>query len=391
MLLLPVTYLRPQQDRAHRALLTFETTLAMSRWRAIRDWLAGKPMDFGSLPAAPFLTRESQVCLHCSHWRSFVGFRGAARVAAAGGGGSHQRGRRRTLASVPAFPEYPLVLGRYVSNEVVGIASAPLSMDDSGFAILGILKRLIALDAPLFAAACDSLWWRRPRVLLAWIVVVLAAALSSSTEHLYLLPGFPAMALLVAGAIRKTAPSGRWPCRALRQRKWPLPRGPGAFPSRQSRRSPSSRSWIAMRPCNAATIDHRLPDEGFYSACLDLAASATCISMSVQSAAAMLWTSVISAFRDRVRVRTSSELRRSQFDQRLRDWGLNLSQGPGAIRLPRRFSPDAREDPGACARPSEGRFPGCRPEWAARMAGFHEGVNRSRPGALLSREVVHRP
>jgi hypothetical protein len=64
------------------------------------------------------------------------------------------------------------------------------------------LKRLLWLDPVLALAAVAALIKRRPRLLIAWIVVVLlGCAVFQYRNTSYLLPVYPALSLLVAGAI----------------------------------------------------------------------------------------------------------------------------------------------------------------------------------------------
>jgi hypothetical protein len=70
------------------------------------------------------------------------------------------------------------------------------------------LKRLLLLDPFLLAAALAALIWKRPRLLLIWILVVFAAALAFQYRNdAYLLPMYSALAILAASAIPGASPA----------------------------------------------------------------------------------------------------------------------------------------------------------------------------------------
>ncbi len=164
------------------------------------------------------------------------------------------------------------VLGEIVTNS---LASPTQSTQETHVAYY--LKRLIALDAPLAVAALAGLAAtvkRTPtRVLLAWIGVVLAAALSFDYRNTsYLLPIFPALALLVAGAIpKKLAPWALVLAALLFAGKVVASGETWGLPFAQEVAMPSEAvlaRYASLKRGNQLILGD--PDDEFYSACLDL-------------------------------------------------------------------------------------------------------------------------
>jgi hypothetical protein len=255
------------------------------------------------------------------------------------------------------------------------------------------LKRLIALDAPLLAAALAALARKRPRVLLAWIVVVLAAALSFEYRNTsYLLPVLPALALLVAGAIPKDR--AKWALAlamalfaakaAVSTETWGLPFKAESVIAVE----PVLDRYAAMQRGNELILGD--PNDGFYSACLDLPrVRYLYLDPSTERRRYALdfeYLGITMTASDFARL---PELQRSQFDQRLRDWGLDPSRGnPIATTI---LAPTLDQIQALVHDHPRADF--LLPvEWAAQDGGVHEvlptGADRE---LLLSREVVQRP
>jgi hypothetical protein len=255
------------------------------------------------------------------------------------------------------------------------------------------LKRLIVLDAPLLAAALVALSRKRPRVLLAWIMVVLAASLSFEYRNTsYLLPVFPALALLVAGAIPKDR--AKWALAlavALFAAKvvdpaqtWGLPfKGESVITV-----EPVLDRYAAMKRGNELILGD--PNDQFYSACLDLPrVRYLYLDPSTERRRYALdfkYLGITMTSSDFARL---PEPRHSQFDQRLRDWGLDPSRGnPIATAI---LAPTLDQIRALVHGHPSADF--LLPvEWATQDGGVHEvlptGADRE---LLLSREVVQRP
>src|SRR5262249_34526943 len=83
-----------------------------------------------------------------------------------------------------------------------GAGSPPQTTQETQLAFY--LRRMVVLDLPLAGVALAALIRHRPRLLLAWLMVVLACAVGFRYRNAaYLLPMIPAMVLLAAGAIPK--------------------------------------------------------------------------------------------------------------------------------------------------------------------------------------------
>ncbi len=214
----------------------------------------------------------------------------------------------------------------YVMTEMftrsIGSPSQTTQESQAGY----YLKRLIALDPFLLTFAVVSLVWKRPRVPLAWIVVVVAAALSFEYRNTsYLLPVFPALAVLAAGAIPK-----RWALWAVAlagvlfagkvlapARSWGIPfAAESAIPSEAA-----LDQYAALDRGNDLIVIE--PDDEFYSADLNLPhVRYVYIDPSTQHRRNPLdfwYLGVLITAADFSRL---PELR-PQFEQRLRGWGLD--------------------------------------------------------------------
>lgn len=288
----------------------------------------------------------------------------------------------------------------YVLTEVVtnSVGSPAQSTDESQIGYY--LKRLVLLDAPLLAAALVALTRRRPRVLLAWIAVVLAAALSFEYRNTsYLLPVFPAMALLVGGTIPRDR--AKWALAlavALFAAKvlapaqtWGIPFKPESVIAVQ----PVLDRYAALKRGNELIVGH--PDDGFYSACLDLPrVRYVYLDPSTERRHYALdfeYLGVLMTASDFARL---PELR-PEFDQRLRDWGLRPSLDVEGDPVGTVILAPTVEQIQALVRDHPGSDLLLPVEWAAQDAGVHEVLPVEVPPQsgsweiLLSREVVHRP
>jgi hypothetical protein len=273
----------------------------------------------------------------------------------------------------------------YVLTEVVGNSVGKPDQTTQESQIVYYLKRLIALDAPLLAAALVALTRRRPRVLLAWIAVVLAAALSFEYRNTsYLLPIFPAMALLVGGALPKER--AKWAlvlavalfaAKALAPAQtWGLPFNADSTIAAE----PVLDRYAALKRGNELILGD--PNDGFYSADLDLPrVRYLYLDPSTERRRYPLdleYLGVLVTAADFARL---PELR-PQFAQRLRDWGLE-SGDPLATTIVAptldQIQALVHDHPG-----SDFLLP---VDWAAQDAGVHEVVPTGTDRELLLSRV----
>jgi 4-amino-4-deoxy-L-arabinose transferase-like glycosyltransferase len=278
----------------------------------------------------------------------------------------------------------------YVVTEVVGNSVGKPDQTTQESQVGYYLKRLIALDAPLFAAALVALARRRPRVLLAWIAVVLAAALSFEYRNTsYLLPVFPAMAVLAAGAIPQDR--AKWALAlavALLAAKALAPAQTWGIPFQAESViavEPVLDRYAAMSRGNELILGE--PNDGFYSACLDLArVRYLYLDPSTERRRYALdfeYLGILMTAADFARLPAV----KPQFEQRLRDWGLYRGD-PVATTI---LAPTLEQIQALVHDHPQADFL-LPADWAAQDAGVHEivqtGADRE---LLLSREVVHRP
>ncbi len=195
------------------------------------------------------------------------------------------------------------------------------------------LKRLITLDPPLLAFAIVSLIRKRPLVPLVWMVVILTAALSFEYRNTsYLLPVFPAMAVLAGGAIPP-----RWAAWALALatilfagKAW-TPTRPWGLPFAAESTIPSDAAldrYAALGRGNDLIVIE--PDDQFYSADLHLPhVQYVYVDPNAQHRRSPLdfwYLGVLITAADFSRL---PELR-PQFEQRLREWGFDIHDDSGA-------------------------------------------------------------
>ncbi len=374
------------------ALLTFETALAM--FALARDpRLASRAglWTFGIASGAAMLTKGIAglfallaLGVFCVISRERPGWRRLAAAVA--------------ISAAVAAPWHLYQLFRntrwfwaeYVLTEVVtnSVGSPAQSTQESHLGYY--LKRLVALDAPLLAATLAALVRRRPRVLLAWIAVVLAAAFSFEYRNTsYLLPIFPAMALLVGGAIPKDY--AKWAlalAAALFAAKAAEPLKTWGLPFKAESVidvEPVLDRYAALKRGNELILG--AANDGFSAACLDLPrVRYLYLDASVQRRRYALdfeYLGVTMSASDFARL---PEVR-PQFEQRLRDWGLRGGDPIATVILAQTLEQIqmlVRGHPGA-----DFLLP---VDWAAQDAGVHEVLSIGNgKELLLSREVVQRP
>ncbi len=168
-------------------------------------------------------------------------------------------------------------VAQYVMGEIVtnSLSSPTQSTHEAHLAYYA--KRLIFLDAPLAIAALAALVLKlkrtSTRVLLAWIAVVVAAAMAFDYRNTsYILPIFPALALLIGGVLpKKFAPWVLGIATLLFAGKIAEPAETWGLPFRQEAPMPSEPMldrYAALHRGNEFILGD--PDDEFYSACLDL-------------------------------------------------------------------------------------------------------------------------
>ena len=134
-------------------------------------------------------------------------------------------------------------------------------------------KRLLLLDPVLLMAGIAALFRWRPRLPMAWIVIVLAGCAAFQYRNTsYMLPVYPALAILAAGAI--PARFARWTACAtvallivksfMPAEPWGIPFAPESVNESQ----PLLRDYAALHRTNDLIIAD--PHDQFYSADLEL-------------------------------------------------------------------------------------------------------------------------
>jgi hypothetical protein len=278
----------------------------------------------------------------------------------------------------------------YVLTEVVGNSVGKPDQTTQESQVGYYLKRLIALDAPLLAAVLVALTRKRPRVLLAWIIVVLAAALSFEYRNTsYLLPLIPAMALLLGGAIPRNRAA--WALAltvALFAAKLAAPSQTWGIPFKAESAiavEPVLERYAASKRGNELILGD--PNDEFASAFLGLPrVRYLYLDPSAERRRYPLdleYLGILITSSDFTRLR---ELR-PQYERRLRDWGLDRGDPVGtAILAP------TLEQIGALVRDHPASDFLLPADWAAQDAGVHEivptGADRE---LLLARKVIQRP
>lgn len=289
-------------------------------------------------------------------------------------------------------------LAQYVMGEIVtnSLSSPTQSTQETHLAYYA--RRLLLLDAPLaiagLVALALTLKRTRTRVLMAWIAVVLAAAMAFDYRNTsYLLPIFPALVLLVGGALpKKIAPWGLALAAVLFVGKvaapaqtWGLPFGQEAAMASE----PLLDGYAALGRGNELIIGD--PNDEFYSACLDLLhVRYLYIDPNHQFPQTAPSPTALDFEYLGVTVSASDfghlgELD-PQFAQRLREWGLD---GSGSIATVIIATDAVQVQTLLHDHPEDDFF--VPADWAVRDGGVHD-VAETADGRelLLSREVIQR-
>lgn len=279
---------------------------------------------------------------------------------------------------------------QYVLDEIVGSTTASPIQSTQESHVAYYLKRLVLLDAPLLAGALAALARKRPRVLLAWIVIVLAAAMKFDYRNTtYLLPILPALAVLVGLAIPRNRAVWALALTAMlfagkavaHTEPWGLPFGTEAPMPQEAVLD----RYAGLKRGNDLIVGD--PNDQFYSACLDLPrVRYLYLDPSTQrphSALDFEYLGVTMTASDFGRL---NEVR-PMFEQRLRDWGLNSGASIATVILaPTMDQIDSliRDHPDA-----DFFLP---IPWAAHDAGVHQ-VQETADGreVLLARKMIQRP
>ena len=289
--------------------------------------------------------------------------------------------------------------GEYVMGEIVTSSLASPVQSTNETHLVYYATRLVFLDAPLavagLAALLAMLKQTRTRVLLAWIAIVLAAAMAFDYRNTsYLLPIYPALAIATGTALpRKLAPWILAAAALLFTVKATHPSEPWGLPSAQEAPMPSEPlldRYAALHRGNELILGD--PDDQLYSACLNLPrVRYVYIDPNHQSAPADAPPAGPDFDYLGITVTATNFARLAevepQFAQRLRDWGLN-NTGALATVIAAHSAAEAaallRDHPAA-----DFFVPG---GWASTDSGVHE-VSESVNGRelLLSREVIQRP
>ena len=168
-------------------------------------------------------------------------------------------------------------VAQYVMGEIVTNSLSAPTQSTQETHLAYYWTRLRLLDAPLalagLVALALTLKRTTTRVLLAWIAVVVAAAMAFDYRNTsYLLPIFPALAILVGGALtKKLAPWVLCATVLLFAVKIAEPAETWGLPFTQEAPMPSAsvlERYAALDRGNDLILGN--PNDEFYSACLDL-------------------------------------------------------------------------------------------------------------------------
>lgn len=374
------------------ALLTFETTLAMFT-------LAREPQlksraglwTFGLSSGAAILTKGIAGLFPILALVAFCAI-------------SRRRPRWTTVAQVVAISAavaapwhvYQLVRhtrwfwAEYVLTEIVTFGSGAPPQTTAETQAGYYFKRLALMDAPLLAAAVLALFRKRPWVVIAWALVVLAAMLNFDYRNTtYLAPLLPALALLVGGTIPPKW--SRWALLAallLFVGKVSAPGKPWGIPLRAESEIPAEQvldRYASLKRGNELIIGN--PDDGFYSACLDLPrVRYLYLDPSTQRRRYAL------DFEELGITMTASDFLRlpdlrSAFEQRLSDWGFDRGDPIATVIL----APSMDQIGEIIRREPESDFL-LPSNWAERDNGVHTAEDSgSGLQLLLAREKIQRP
>jgi hypothetical protein len=277
----------------------------------------------------------------------------------------------------------------YILTNLIPYGSGAMAQTTGESQIGFYVRRLALLDGPLLAAALLSLIWKRPRLLLAWIAVVLSAALVFRYRNIsYLLPVYPALAILVAGVIPVSR--AKWALGlavALFAGKLLAPSQPWGIPWDPEVVNPSDAAlarYAALHRGNELLVVE--PDDEFYSACLGLP-QVRYVYVDGRpprhTALDLPYLGILITAQEFARL---PEMR-PEFERRLREWGLD-SGDPIAttILAPTEDSvgPLIRDHPD-----SDFFVPAA---WILRDQSVHQVLPmRGQRAFLLARKMIHRP
>ncbi len=278
----------------------------------------------------------------------------------------------------------------YVLTEIVTFGSGAPPQTTAETQAGYYFERLALMDAPLLAAAVLALFWKRPPALIAWLLVVLVAALNFDYRNAtYLAPLLPALALLVGGAI--SPKWSRWALAAavlLFVGKALAPGKPWGIPFGAESKIPAEQAldrYASLKRGNELIIGS--PADGFYSACLDLArVRYLYLDPSTERRRYAL------DFEELGITMTASDFLRlpdlrPAFEQRLRDWGLDRGDPIATVIL----APNMDQVGTVIRSHPEADFL-LPATWAAQDDGIHSVVDAGSGLELLfSREVIQRP
>ncbi len=373
------------------ALLTFEMTLAM--FALARDpqlvsriglWICGcasgaAVMTKGLAGLLPLLT----LALFCLLSRERPGWARLAQAAA--------------ITAAVALPWHLWQLyqhprwfwAEYVLTEHLAWGLGPPSQQTEEMHALYYLKRLVAVDPVLLAWALVGIARVRPRLLIAWIVVILAAVLAFQYRNAsYLMPVFPALAMLAAQAVPLADARGSVLVLALAlfagkamagHEPWGIPFAPESV-------NPSHAAldaYAALHRGNTLILVEA--DDQFYSADLDLphvryvdldpATERRKFPLDFEYLGVTVTAEQFARLNELLPV----------FEQRLREWNLDSSEPIATVIVAR----SAEEIATLIHSHPEADFY-APADWAPRDGGVHEVWERGRRVFLLSRVMSRR-
>jgi dolichyl-phosphate-mannose-protein mannosyltransferase len=269
-----------------------------------------------------------------------------------------------------------------------GLGSPPQQTEETQ--ALYYLKRLVAVDPVLAAGALVAAVRARPRLPICWIVIIVAAVLAFQYRNAsYLTPVFPALALLVAGAVPRQRARAMLALAlvffagksvAARQ-TWGIPFAPESVIPAQA----ALDGYAALSRGNTLILAD--PDDQFYSADLDLPhVRYVFIDPRTERQKYPLDFEYLGVTVTAEQFARMDELL-PVFEQRLREWNLDSPEPVATVILAR----NEEETAALIVSHPESDFY-VPAGWAARDGGVHE--TRQMGGGrvfLLSRVMVQRP
>ena len=278
----------------------------------------------------------------------------------------------------------------YVLTEIVTFGSGAPPQTTSETQAGYYFKRLVFMDAPLLAAALVALFRKRPWGVIAWVLVVLAAALNFDYRNTtYIAPLLPALALLVGGAIPPKW--SRWALAGavlLFIGKTFATTKPWGVPFRAESEIPAEHvldRYASLKRGNALIIGN--PEDGFYSACLDLPrVRYLYLDPSTQRRRYALDFEELGITMSSADFARLGEIKPA-FEQRLRDWGLDRGDPIATVILAPsvdQIGEIIRGHPDA-----DFLLPAA---WATQDNGVHDAMDAGNGlNLLLAREMIQRP